>query len=183
MSRAWQQLGWMTAGRWPRIGGALSVVAVLSGCAATDDGPVAPPVAGLPAAQGPAGAEPGSCWGRSITPALIETVTHQRREANADAAAPALYTTDTQARILRQRSESWFQAICPEELTPDFIMQLQRALAARGHYDGTATGRIDTATSMAIRRFQASRLDLDSARLSRAAAQRLGLVAIDPDAR
>lgn len=181
MNRASRQIG--VTGRWHRIGLALGVLAALSGCAATDDGPLAPPVAGLPAAQGPAGAEPGTCWGRSITPAMIETVTHQRREANADATGPALYTTDTQVRILRPRSESWFQAICPEELNSDFIMQLQRALAARGYYDGAPTGRIDAATSTAIGRFQDARMELDSARLSRAAAQRLGLVAVDRDTR
>ena len=180
MSEAWQQLG-SEEGRSHRIGLALGVVAVLSGCAATDESVVAAPVAGLPAAQGPEGAEPGTCWGRSIIPAVIETVTHQRRETNADAAAPALYTTDMHARILRPRSESWFRAMCPEELTPDFIAQLQRALAARGHYDGAASGRIDSATSAAIGRFQGAEMDIDSVRLSRAAAQRLGLVAVDRD--
>ncbi len=168
-----------TEGRLSRVGAMLGVVAALAGCVATDDTVAAPPVAGFPAAQGPAGAEPGTCWGRSITPAVIETVTHQRREASEDASAPALYTTDMHARILRPRSESWFRAMCPEELTPDFIMQLQRALEARGHYDGAASGRIDAATSAAIGEFQATSMDLDSTRLSRAAAQRLGLVAVD----
>lgn len=125
---------------------------------------------------GPADAAPGTCWHREVTPALIETVTEQRREdPAANTAAPARYSSVTEQRILRPRSTHWFEIPCDRETGPEFTASLQRALAARGVYKGPVTGRIDSATRDAIRAFQQP-LGIDSAILSRLAARRLGLV-------
>ncbi len=62
-------------------------------------------------------------------------------------------------------------------MTPDFIASVQRALAARNIYDGTITGRRDSATQSAIRTFQEPDGIL-SADLSLASARALGLVTV-----
>ena len=68
-----------------------------------------------------------------------------------------------------------FAVLCPDELTPERIATLQRALKARLAYDGAITGVYDSETSRAVQAFQAP-LGIDSAELARNLAQRLGLV-------
>ncbi|SFC48379.1 Putative peptidoglycan binding domain-containing protein [Tropicimonas isoalkanivorans] len=119
-------------------------------------------------ADGPPDAAPGTCWGRDETPAVLETAT--------EAAAPQ---TITRQRIGEPRREIWFETPCPQDLTPDTLASLQRALAARGLYDGAVTGDLDSSTRMAIRRFQRP-YGLDSDVLSLEAARRLGLAAVAP---
>lgn len=140
------------------------------------------PIATRPA--GPPDAEPGTCWGRETTPAVIETVTEQVMlqppEIGTDGAirSPAVYKTETHQRILRERRDLWFQTLCPSEMDEAFIAALQRALAARGLHRGPVTGRMDLATRTAILRYQAPQ-GLDSTTMSLAAARKLGLVAYD----
>lgn len=74
-----------------------------------------------------------------------------------------------------QAPGGWFVALCPETLTPGFIMTLQRALAARGLYAGAPSGRMDAQTRAAIALWQGER-GLESETLSRRGAQQLGLV-------
>lgn len=69
----------------------------------------------------------------------------------------------------------WFAALCAEEMPPDFIVTLQRALAARGAYAGPLTGQLDAPTQAAIAHYQTPR-GLPSETLSRRVAQQLGLV-------
>jgi hypothetical protein len=57
---------------------------------------------------------------------------------------------------------------------------MRAALAARSLYDGPVSGRIDTATSAAVQRYQAG-TGLDSPILSLAAARGLGLIATPLD--
>lgn len=71
--------------------------------------------------------------------------------------------------------ETAFRVPCPELMTSDFIATLQRALAARGHYNGPITGRADPATRDAVRGFQRAQ-GFDSPILTLDTAQRLGLV-------
>lgn len=141
------------------------------------------PATGPEPGAAPAGATPGTCWHREVTPALIETVTEQRREAapGDGSATPARYSSVTEQRILRRRSTQWFEIPCAADIGPGFAASLQRALAVRGLYDGPITGRVDGATRDAIRRFQQP-LGIDSAVLSRLAADRLGLVVHAPPA-
>lgn len=74
----------------------------------------------------------------------------------------------------------WFRTPCPDEMTPELVSSLQRALAARDLHAGAITGRMDAATRKAVRRLQQP-LGLDSDRLSLAAARHLGLLPVDLD--
>ncbi len=126
----------------------------------------------------------GACWAQDSSPAVIETVTEQvqvspeQRAEDGSLLAPATYRTKTATRMVRDRETVWFRAPCPDEMTPDFIASLQRALKARGYFLAPLTGVLDTATIDALRRFQTER-GLDSRQLSLGAARDLGLVTTD----
>ncbi len=135
----------------------------------------------------PPGAAPGTCWGKHVTPAVIETVTEQiilqPAEITTDGqmVQPTLYKTETRQAIVQERRVTWFETPCAADQTPNFVASIQRALAARGLYRGPANGEMDARTRAAIRRFQAPE-GLDSGILSLAAARKLGLVSVKPDA-
>lgn len=139
-----------------------------------------------PRTPGPPENPPGACWEADITPAVIETVTEQvmvtpeKRDDAGNVTTPATYRTDTRQRIAREREVVYFRAPCPADMTEDFVATLQRALLARGYYDGPLTGTMDIATSEAVRRFQAER-GLDSPRISLGAARELGLSTVPLD--
>ncbi|MEG3662689.1 peptidoglycan-binding domain-containing protein [Celeribacter halophilus] len=128
----------------------------------------------------PPGADPESCFSRHVTPAIIETVTEQvlvqppQIDASGTVSYPAVYRTETRQEIVRERKELWFETLCREDWTPEFIASVQRALAVRGYYHGTAHGRMDHATRRAIRTYQLEQ-GVDSEVLSLAAARQLGL--------
>ncbi|WP_417262149.1 peptidoglycan-binding domain-containing protein [Celeribacter sp.] len=128
----------------------------------------------------PSGADPNACYARHVTPAIIETVTEQvlvqppQIDASGAVTYPAVYRTETRQEIVRERKELWFETLCREDWTPEFIASVQRALAARGYYQGQAHGRMDHATRRAIRAFQVEQ-SVDSEVLSLAAARQLGL--------
>lgn len=134
-------------------------------------------------AQKPQGAAPGTCWGRDDTPAVIDTITEKilvtAAEVSEDGTVinPAIYTTKTRQEISVARREIWFETPCHDILDAEFVATLQRALAARNLYRGTISGKLDTRTRRAIRRYQEP-LDLDSAILSLEAARKLGLIAV-----
>ena len=137
-------------------------------------------------ADAPPNARPGSCWGRDVTPAVLETVTEQIIVQPAEVLddgtvlSPAIYRTETQQRIVRERRETWFETPCAEVWTAEFTGSLQRALRARGLFYGPITGLSDARTRAAIRRYQKAG-GLDSAILSLESARRLGLVAVPRD--
>lgn len=123
----------------------------------------------------------GQCWAQDETPAVIETITSQAPAVPESAEGPPVAAGAVQIRhrITVPRRTVWFRVPCPDVLTPEIIGSAQRALAARGHYGGRITGRMDVATGRAVRAFQKAR-GLDSARLSLGAAQQLGLVVYGP---
>lgn len=129
----------------------------------------------------PPGADEGSCWGKHVTPAEIETVTHQIQlqpaeiRSDGSVSSAAIYKTETSQKIVKERKELWFETPCAPTLTPEFVSSLQRALNARKHYRGAVTGYIDSRTRAAIRKYQKEQ-GLDSSILSLAAARKLGLV-------
>ncbi|MFT6425898.1 MAG: hypothetical protein ACJAYH_002063 [Celeribacter sp.] len=133
------------------------------------------------AQSSPPGADPDACYGRHATPAIVETVTEQvlvqppQITADGTVSYPAIYRTETRQEIIRERKELWFETLCTEALTPDFISSVQRALAVRGIYSGPVTGKYDRATRRAVRAYQNAE-GLDSDVLSLAAARKLGLV-------
>ncbi|MCF6316347.1 MAG: peptidoglycan-binding protein [Marinosulfonomonas sp.] len=133
----------------------------------------------------------GKCWGKDITPALVETVTEQVLVRAArpvirpspDGAptyrtvqSPAVYKTLTQQKIITPRSEYWFKVPCAADMGTGFIATLQRALKSRGLFRGAVTGVMDPKTTKAVRWYQKQH-GLDSGILSLAAARQLGLVA------
>lgn len=126
----------------------------------------------------------GDCVGRDITPATVQTVTEKVLIRPAEFApdgslvSPAAYRTETRQEIVKEREDVWFQTPCPDEITPEFVSALQRALQVRGYFQGTVTGEVDEATRNAVRAYQRE-LGLNSPVLSIAAAKRLGLVAYD----
>lgn len=136
--------------------------------------------------DGPPGAEPGTCWGRDETPAVIESVIDHimiqppEIDANGYVRTPAIYRTERVQRIVQEREEIWFRAPCDSDLTPETIASLQRALQVRGHYDGAITGTLNPATRRAVRLYQRAQ-GLDSGILSLRAGQQLGLFAYDRD--
>lgn len=131
----------------------------------------------------PPGADPGTCWGKIVSPATIETVTVQVLLQPAEVTTegvirqPAIYKTETRQNIVRPRRDTWFEAPCDADLTVEFVSSLQRALQARSLYRGAITGVMDARTRAAVRRYQAPE-GLDSGILSLAAARKLGLVAV-----
>lgn len=131
----------------------------------------------------PEGAVAGSCWGRTETAAIIETVNRevlvQPAQVSSDGRIqqPAIYKKETRQEIVREREVSWTEVVCVTQLTEEFTANLQRALAVRGFYRGPATGLMDNRTRSAIRKFQA--IDgFDHAILTVAAARKLGLIAV-----
>ncbi|MDK3016130.1 peptidoglycan-binding domain-containing protein [Pseudodonghicola flavimaris] len=161
----------------------LSALALAGLAACETPGAGAPAVSRQSQAEAPPGAAPGTCWGRHVSPAVIETVTEQvvarpeKRDAEGTLIRPALYRTETVQKIVRERVETWFERPCDAVMTAEFTASLQRALAARDLYSGPVTGRMDRATRTAVHRYQAER-GLDSAILSLETARRLGLVAV-----
>lgn len=134
-------------------------------------------------ANAPPGAAPGSCWGREVSPAIVESVTEQivvqPAEVLTDGTVvkPAVYRTEIRQQIVRERRETWFETPCAPVLTREFIASLQRALAVRKLYRGPVSGEMDSRTRAAIRRYQKPE-GLDSGILSLETARRLGLVAV-----
>ncbi|MDE4131849.1 peptidoglycan-binding domain-containing protein [Phaeobacter sp. QD34_3] len=162
---------------FPFRAAALALLVALTACTAPSesDRPLAP--------TAPPGAEPGSCWDRHISPAVIETVTVQvlvepeLRAPDGQILQPAVFRTETRQDIVRPRSQTWLQITCPVDMTPDFIASLQRALAVRGDYTGAITGSLDRPTRQAILRYQ-RRYGLESQLLSLESARRLGLISV-----
>lgn len=162
-----------------RLIAALGLALALAGCQPLPPAPDAPP----DLAAAPPGAPPGTCWGKEVEPAVIETVTEQveiapgQRDTAGTLIAPARYATETRQAIVRERVVRWIETPCPEILTADFVAALQRALAARGSFQGPVTGTLDARTRAAIGRHQAARgLDTDIFTLE--TARDLGLVAV-----
>ncbi|QYX56929.1 peptidoglycan-binding protein [Roseovarius sp. SCSIO 43702] len=135
-------------------------------------------------ADAPEGAEPGTCWGKVETPAVVETITEQiilqPAETLDDGTVlrPAAYRTETRQAIVEERKITWFEAVCADDLKPEFVASVQRALQVRGLYRGAITGQMDARTRAAIRKFQAPD-GPDSGLLSVDAARQLGLVAVE----
>lgn len=157
----------------------IAMACLLAACAADQ------PIVGLPAFDAPQVDRDadGKCYGHDVTPAVIETITEQvlvqPAVLNPDGSvkSPAVYRTVTRQNMVRERTEILFETICPENLTPEFVASLQRALKIRGYYSGPITGRYDEPTALAVRALQ--RQDgHDSLLLDIRTARALGLVAL-----
>ncbi|MEX0309851.1 MAG: peptidoglycan-binding domain-containing protein [Tateyamaria sp.] len=162
---------------------ALAVVVAVAGCAENGTVTSAANIDPISLATAPPGAAPGTCWGKTVTPAVVETVSRkvqlQPAQISSDGRvqAPPIYKTETRQEVVQPRRENWYEIICEKDVTPDFIASVQRALEARGFYRGPITGEMDARTRSAVGRYQQSE-GLNSKALSIAAARKLGLIAI-----
>lgn len=126
----------------------------------------------------------GRCFAKDISPALIETITTHEvetpevRSDDGIVTRPATFRTVTRQKIVRERADIRFETLCPQTYTADRVRTLQRALKARGFYDGPITGTLDRATSFAIQNFQRDG-GPDTVLLSIETARQLGVVAFD----
>jgi hypothetical protein len=167
----------------------LGVAVCIAGCdplaTGADRGAPAEPGVIRATRHGPADAPEGSCWGRTVSPAVIETVTEQVQIAPARTAPdgsvikPPVYRSEKRQQIVTPRVDTWFETPCVEKVGVDFIASLQRALAVRRYYEGPITGVTDPETAAAIQRFQRSTGGPDSPVLSLQSARTLGLIAVD----
>jgi len=146
----------------------------------------APPEAGVlgPTRDGPPGAAEGSCWGKTVSPAVVQTVVSQVQirpaKVNPDGtvSAPPKYRTKESQEIVTPRKDNWFETPCAEALTPEIISTLQRALAARNFYKGAINGTLDARTRAAVQNFQ--RVEgRDSPVLTLTTARQLGVIAVE----
>lgn len=168
----------------PRSAIAVACLVALAGCEVP---PADQPEPGVREAttQGPAGAPPGSCWGRTVSPAVIETVTEQvqvepaRMSPTGEVQKLPVYRTETRQQIVSPRQDNWFETPCSDALTPEFVETLQRALAVRGLYQGPVSGAFDDATRSAMRQYQISEGGPDSPVLALKTARSLGLIAVE----
>lgn len=128
----------------------------------------------------------GNCYGRDVTPAVIETVTEhvmvQPAMVTTDGTvtSQAVFRTVTRQAILRERREVVFETVCPQALTQEFVASLQRALRTRGTYNGQINGVMDSATQKAIQTYQRQE-GYDSSLLDIRTARDFGLVAISTE--
>ncbi|MBW6505568.1 MAG: peptidoglycan-binding protein [Rhodobacteraceae bacterium] len=167
---------------------AFCALALAAACTPEPRLPQAPPaqtLAGEIALRPPRAAE-GACWAHQIRPAVIETVTEQvqlrpeqRDPVTGAVTRAATFRTETRQQIVSDQTPIWFRTPCDEQMTPEFIASLQRALRARGLYRGPAGGELDPATIRALGAYQAPR-GLPSGTLALATAQELGLIAWQP---
>ena len=167
---------------------ATAALCLLIGCETTNIGSNRP--GGLQtigfAQDAPVDAAPGTCWGKTISPAVIETVTRevllQPAQVSSDGRVqqPAVYKKEDIQDIVQPRRETWYETVCPRLLTEDFVASLQRALSARGGFRGEATGLMDERTRRAIRKFQQGS-GFESGNLTVASARSLGLVVVPRD--
>lgn len=138
-----------------------------------------------PTRDGPEGAAPGTCWGKTVSPAVIQTVSQQVQvkpaKVNPDGTLAALpvYRSEERQEIVTPRRDNWFETPCPDVLTADFVSSLQRALLARGIFKGEVVGEMDQSTRSAVRRFQISIQGPDSEVLALDTARTLGLIAVE----
>lgn len=143
-------------------------ILALAGCT------LQPGLVGYANDEKPEGAAPGTCWAKQIKPAVVQTTRTQSILSGEN--GESIYQTETSQSIIEERQEVWFEVPCRRVMTEEFIKALQRALKARGQYQGPITGVMDERTAKGVRLFQAP-MGIDSHILSMAAAQQLGLIA------
>lgn len=123
------------------------------------------------------------CFIQYTVPALIETVTKQvlvqeevtTLNGETVVTSPAIYRTETVQRIVRDRHEAQTGIICEKDLTVVFIQSMQRALSARGYYNGNISGILDDRTGRAIRKVQKTQ-GINSPKITLDLAESYGLV-------
>ncbi|MFN4099117.1 MAG: peptidoglycan-binding domain-containing protein [Pararhodobacter sp.] len=144
----------------------LILFTTLAACQSTAPAPAVSRAEAAPLTGQPLTAIEGACWSTASIPAVTETVFVE---------VPGQTGRQPREQQLRPAEDRLFAVPCPEQIDDTLVASLQRALTARGLYDGPVNGDWDAETSAAVRRYQAPQ-GLDSGILSLQAAQMLGLV-------
>lgn len=124
------------------------------------------------------------CYFEKITPAEISTqveprlVQSEKRNTTGHLVSPAQYEITRTQTIIKPRSVTKIDAVCLEDMTPEFITSLQRAFQARELFSSTLTASMDMSTRRAILNFQTVR-GVSSETVTKATAQALGFLVID----
>lgn len=163
-------------------------LAVFAGCAPLPIGPdvtkLITPTHIMPVDMKPPANMPGVCWGHIPGPQITQIVsdiivaTPAQIGSNGEEISPAIYREVTRPQTFNEGGGRWFTRTCDVDMTPDFIMTLQRALSVRGIYRGDINGVLDQRTLRAVQKYQTPQ-GLDSAVLSLSAARQLGLIAVE----
>lgn len=94
------------------------------------------------------------------TPAMVRTVP-----------VPAVYRDEVTQDIIEPARTERVEVVCEARTIPDFVRSMQRALRARGLYDGEIDGKVGPATRAAVKEFQNGTSEV----LTIESARRLGL--------
>ncbi|MDF1728943.1 MAG: peptidoglycan-binding domain-containing protein [Sulfitobacter sp.] len=168
----------------PLLAAALLGLAACDGAGLVSRAPALEPGVFAPTRDGPADAPPGTCWGRTVSPAVIQTVTEQiqvkpaRTNPDGTIAELPVFRSETHQQIVTPRVDSWFETPCEEARTPEFLSSLQRALQARGLYAGPVSGTLTEETRAAVQQYQRTNGGPDSPVLALETARALGLIEI-----
>jgi len=168
--------------------GAAFLLFVVAGCAPLQIGPdvtkLISPSQITATDKTPPANMPGVCWGNIPGPQITQIVsdiivaTPAQIGPNGEELSPAIYREVTRPQTFNEGDGRWFTRTCDADMTPEFVMTLQRALTVRGLYRGEVNGVMDQRTLRAVRAYQTPQ-GLDSAILSQSAARQLGLIAVE----
>lgn len=128
----------------------------------------------------------GACFATTAGP--IETVVVEDiievapaiKDRNGVVVSPAVYRNITRPATNTVGDGNRFETVCPPMFTTAFVETLQRAMITRQAYSGQVTGQYDTATGLAVQRFQRER-GIDSPYLAVSTARQLGVLAVARD--
>ena len=128
----------------------------------------------------------GTCFATSaaetetVTEDVVVEVVPAVKDRNGVVTSPAVFRNVTRPRTMITREGTRFETVCPPVLTVTFVTTLQRALQSRAAYSGPVNGQYDTATGLAVQRFQRDS-GIDSPYLSVSTARQLGVLAVARD--
>ncbi|MDI7774115.1 peptidoglycan-binding domain-containing protein [Asticcacaulis sp. EMRT-3] len=112
-----------------------------------------------------------------VVPAVVEhrqvreVVTPEHTESYE---VPAVYRDVDRQRVVGQPKTVWREVLCSKNATPQVVMAIQRALAARGYQPGAIDGHLGSQTVSAMQKFQADS-GLPQGQVSVEAVQALGI--------
>jgi len=161
-------------------------IAAMAGCVPSQSPTPAPP----PSQTLTLGAIETTSAGVCFATASAKTETRQEnvvievvpaiKDRNGVVTSPAVFRNVTRPKTEIISEGERFETVCPPFLTVSFVTTLQRALRTRDAYNGAVNGQYDTATGLAVQRFQRTQ-GLDSPYLAVTTARQLGVLAVARD--
>ena len=149
-----------------------------------------PPEAAAPAEAAAVGQDvqtvDGRCFELTAPPTQTVVIADQIevapavKDADGTVISPPVFRNITRPTTTPIGEGTRFETVCRADLTPAFVATLQRAMITRQAYSGQVTGRYDTATGIAVQRFQ-RRFGIDSPFLAIQTARQFGVLAVDRD--